>query len=71
MHENERNMKKAMELGDQFRARKTILDLTSRIYLLEQAAELMRDAMRHRPETWNHAIDYYETLPPPLVASTK
>jgi hypothetical protein len=29
---------------------------------LKQAADLMRDAMRHKPETWNHAIDYYETI---------
>ena len=29
-----------------------------------RVATLMRDAMRCRPEIWNYAIDYYETLFP-------
>jgi hypothetical protein len=32
---------------------------------LKQAADLMRDAMRHKPEVWNHAIDYYAAISSP------
>lgn len=29
---------------------------------LKIAADLMRDAMTHKPEVWNHAIDYYASI---------
>ena len=44
------------------RAKKTILDQQKEIQRLHEAASYMRDAMRHKPEMWNYAIDYYDAI---------